>query len=382
VNHLSKRSRSGRAALAFAMLAFTALVVACGGESPTPTTPTTTTPLASVTVASLTLRSESVTGGESVEGVVTLTGPAAAAGLTVMLSSDIDAAALPATVAIVGGQSTGTFPIETRAVNADAVATIRASVDGEAKSAELVVKARALPRMVLKLDGSFNGGQTTPGAVELDGPAPEGGMTIRLSSDSSALILPPGVTVPAGARVTTFNVVSREVNDEVRVTVTASAGAQTTSAAVVLRPLSFFRVASSPEDVVTRGRTANYTSNQAAFEGFVCSGWVSFDVTPSSGEGWSVWMIPRKGSTISPGTYQVSPSEPDGPYLTVGYQDRGCAPAQAQFIVTDVTYGSKKGEILRFRATFEQRCSRNGPPLTGEISVFKPKISVGAGGCP
>lgn len=52
---------------------------------------------------------------------------------------------------------------------------------------------------------SVTGGESAAGAVELDGPAPAGGLTLDLSSDHPPLIGTPGfVTVPAGAARATF----------------------------------------------------------------------------------------------------------------------------------------------------------------------------------
>jgi hypothetical protein len=386
VKTVREPSWPGRASLAVTALTVTALVVAaCGGESPTPTAPTApTTPTASVKVASVTLRSESVTGGDSVEGVVTLTGPAAATGLTVTLSSDVDVAALPATVVIAAGQSTGTFAIETRAVNADAVATVRASLDGEAKSAELLIKARALPRMVLKLDGSFIGGQTTPGAVELDAPAPDGGMTITLVADTPALIIPPVVTIPAGGRVTTFSVQSRDVSQELRVTVTAHSGSQATWASLFLRPVSFFSYESANGDIVGQGRSGKFTSYDTPFNAYVCDGHVSVFIQPAKGPLWALRMgLYGDGDTLAPGSYEGAPFDFfKGAWLAVDQNPVGClGPTYGRFVVKEAVYGSRQGEILRFRATFEQRCKGNAPALTGEISVHSPPISRDADFC-
>jgi hypothetical protein len=102
----------------------------------------TLTVTARTTLQSLTLNANSVVGGDSVTGTVTLTDVAPAVGAVVALLTG-DPVAVPASVTVPGGQRTITFSVLTRAVGGSIAANITASYGGVSASAPLSVTAVA-----------------------------------------------------------------------------------------------------------------------------------------------------------------------------------------------------------------------------------------------
>lgn len=93
-------------------------------------------PAASVSLASLNLSPSSVTGGSSITGTVTLTGPAPSGGVVVTLgSSNPNVAAVPTNVTVPAGSSSTTFAVNTNFV----FCPIQAMISGSANSVRMTV---------------------------------------------------------------------------------------------------------------------------------------------------------------------------------------------------------------------------------------------------
>lgn len=82
---------------------------------------------------------------------------------------------------------------------------------------------------------SVVGGQTARGSVTLSGPAPAGGVNVKLaSSNRNVAVVPAGITVRAGARSATFEVRTRPV-PATRVQITATLGDEAQRAVLGIR---------------------------------------------------------------------------------------------------------------------------------------------------
>jgi hypothetical protein len=110
-----------------------------GQPTPTPTaTPTATPPC--LVPSTLNLNPATVTGGSNSVGTVTLTAPAPAGGLVVILSSSNPAAAtVESSVTVPGGSLSATFTVNTTVVAGVTPVTIRASAGLVTKTATLTV---------------------------------------------------------------------------------------------------------------------------------------------------------------------------------------------------------------------------------------------------
>jgi len=131
---------------------------------------TTQTAILTVTppaLSSLTLNPASVTAGSNSTGTVTLSGPAPSGGAVVTLtSSNTAAATVPASVTVLGSQTTATFTVSTSAVSSTTSVTISASFGGTTKQATLTVTVNS-PGISVTNVWKIQAASSTTGAVTL-----------------------------------------------------------------------------------------------------------------------------------------------------------------------------------------------------------------------
>ena len=161
------------------------------------------------------LSHESVVGGSSVTGIVTLQSPAPPGGTTVTLvSSDPEIVRPPATVFVPAGATEVEFPIATNAVSSSTRVIIESGTDNDGYRAPqvwLTVTSPGSPAPPPSLSSltlsqpSVLAGGTVTGTVRLTSPAPAGGALVTLQgSMEGQVIVPPSVTVPAGSMSAEF----------------------------------------------------------------------------------------------------------------------------------------------------------------------------------
>jgi hypothetical protein len=173
-------------------------------------------------LASLAVHPSAVNDGKPATGVVELNSPAGTGGVVVTLASSDPAATVPTTVTIAAGHSSATFVVTTGAVAAQTTVTLTATDGGMSKRATLVVNAVALVSIRLNPD-SVKGGATSTGTINLNGPAPTGGLVVTLASNSALATVPATVTVPAGQNSVTFAVTTTAATAKTIVQITATA---------------------------------------------------------------------------------------------------------------------------------------------------------------
>jgi hypothetical protein len=168
-----------------------------------------------------------VTGGTSTTGTVTIETEAPESGMTLNLSSSDAAAVVPATVFIAGGATTATFPVTTSPVSTSRVAIITAAGSSSSASAELGIEAVSVGR--IRFNPSIvRGGQGSTATVTLNSPAPAGGLTLSITSDTPSFARPTVTTIniAAGQSSGTFAVttsrVSRRLNIGFNVTIVST----------------------------------------------------------------------------------------------------------------------------------------------------------------
>src|SRR3954453_13256988 len=218
------------------------------------------------------LGAETVVGGNSTTGTVTLLNPAPPGGAVVTLvSAEPAVVGLPPSVFIPAGGTGASFNITTSSVSTAARVRIDSGYGAEsyrAPSLWLTVAPPGTPTPAalasLSLaSASIAGGATTTGTVTLTAPAPSGGATIRLSgSMEGQVVVPPNVTVPAGSTTATFTITGPSVAATSYVLVQAGLGftAGTQAKLLEIRPgstatptLAGFSV--SPTDIVSGSST-------------------------------------------------------------------------------------------------------------------------------
>jgi len=174
---------------------------------------------------SLNFNPQSVVGGATTTGTLTLTGNAPAGGYTINLLSNEAYAPVPATVSIAEGSNTGTFTINTQAVTKTGYALVVATDPNGVYTkqalkvtAPIIVDVKELnisPERILS-------GTTGTGTIELNANAPTGGFTVNLTSSDSSTTVPATVTVPAGSNKANFTISTSTVTKSVYVTITAT----------------------------------------------------------------------------------------------------------------------------------------------------------------
>ena len=126
-------------------------------------------------------------GGNSSLGTVTISGPAPKGGITVTLGSNQAAAPVPASVVVPEGAVTSTFPIVTKTVKVDVVATITATL---VTSTTASLRVTTGPALSTSEWPKFRGGVTNTG--QGIGPVALGTLkwsyTVRKGINSSAVI--------------------------------------------------------------------------------------------------------------------------------------------------------------------------------------------------
>jgi hypothetical protein len=142
------------------------------------------------------------TPGADSLGTVTLTAAAPAGGTTVNLSSSVPAvAAVPPSIVVPAGATVASFVVHCAAGTGNA--TIQASTANSPAFAARAVFGWSVKSLVGPSAAPDGTGSTW--AVELDNPAPLGGLAVGLTSTNAALVtVPASVTVPEGRRRVTF----------------------------------------------------------------------------------------------------------------------------------------------------------------------------------
>src|SRR3954453_13831790 len=217
------------------------------------------------------LGAETVIGGDTTSGTVTLLNPAPAGGARVTLvSADPAVVSLPASVFIPAGGDGAAVPLSPASVSGAGPVWIGWGYGPESyRSPALWLTVAppgtptpaALASLALS-SASIAGGTSTTGSVTLTAPPPAGGATIRLSGSAEGqVVTPPNVTVPAGSTSVTFPITAPAVPATDYVLIQAGLGFTAGTQAKLLEiragsagaTLSGFSV--SPTDIVSGSST-------------------------------------------------------------------------------------------------------------------------------
>ena len=244
----------GRWALGWSIAALS--VAACGESRSPGATPSAvpSAPVASITQISI--AQASLAGGQSTEGTVTLSGPAPS-GVSVTLSSSHPTVTVPRSVSVAASATSATFSITTQPVTAMTDVSITATLGSSTQTTVLRVNLRGPTILSFSVDPSVAGGQTLTAAIEIDAPAPDGGVAVALSSDNGAVRVPATATVPAGATRATVFIPTTGVSTDVRATITATFGGESRAAAILIRAAVLRALTVEPS--VTGGSAASGT---------------------------------------------------------------------------------------------------------------------------
>lgn len=251
----------------------------------------------------------------------------------------------------------------------DSVLDVPVNAVGPSPAPPLTAPAPSLLSLSMS-PSAVNGGAPATGTATFNAPAPADGIVVSLSSDDAAVIVPRAVTLPVGADRVQFPVSTQSVPADRTGTVTASAGARSTAASVgVWGPLAptFARWSSEAGDYVGGGRPGSFPPSTYAFSA-ACSDNAIF----ISVDGPATWLLQFGAPQNTPlrvGTYEgATRASPALPTIDIGGNGRGCSQTTGRFVVHEADF-SAQGEVRRFRATFEQRCTTSTGTLRGEVAL-------------
>ncbi len=270
-----------------------------GGVSRTATLTLTPTALSSITLSPSSLVGQS----SATSNRVTLNGPAQSNTVVTLASSD-PAAVVPASVTVAAGQTQSpVFTITTKEVAANTVVTISATLADVTRTAALTVRPAALSSVSLSPPTVAAGVSATSNRVSLDGPAPAAGAVVSLASSDPAAVVPPTVTVLAGASSSpVFTITTKEVAAPTLVTITATYNGVTRTATMTVRPPLLSSVSLSPTTVAGG---VNTTSNRVNLDG------------PAPAAGAVVSLASSDPAVVVPATVSILPGATASPVFTI-----------------------------------------------------------------
>ena len=217
------------------------------------TTKTCTVTVLAPGLTSITPWPSSVWGGEAEMGTVNISSAAPAGGISIPLTSNTSYATVPAAVLVPEGLTTANFVISTTVVPTTTLATISGTL-GSTLSGTLTINAPSVAKVWFP-GPTLSGGNSTNGAVSLNGPRIGVDTTITLASSSSLLILPASVIVPAGSLRANFLATSKSVSAPTPVTITATySGTATTP--LTINPFTIKNISLSPAKCYGSAKTA------------------------------------------------------------------------------------------------------------------------------
>jgi hypothetical protein len=150
------------------------------------------------------------------------------------------------------------FTIYTKTVLVDTTATIDASDGSSSTEGKLLITADGINWVSINdyPDPSVRGGKSTGALLEMLGPAPAGGLTVHLSSDSPLISVPATIVVPAGSFWGNFEINAAYTDCNISAHVTASVNGSSRSDGLTI-------IADPPQSLSTPASAAGGTSVQA-----------------------------------------------------------------------------------------------------------------------
>jgi hypothetical protein len=186
---------------------------------------------------SLAVTVPSVVGGNSATGVVKFAGKASPSGAAVQLKSSSSAAVVPAGMAVLAGQTAGTFTVASNPVDSAATVTLSATSGGVTTSSTITIA----PAQILTL--TLYGGGTTiksrsRGAltVNLNGKAGPSGRTLTLTSSDSSVQVTSTAKLASGQSYAYVAINALSVTSAKQVTITVKDGVTTKTLIVTIQP--------------------------------------------------------------------------------------------------------------------------------------------------
>jgi hypothetical protein len=187
----------------------------------------------------------------NVAGTFTLTESAPSGGMTVTLgSTNRNAATVPASLVIPAGATSGSFTVTT--IPQVSIASVQIVGSFAATSAKTSLSVLPPVPTAIKLNAStLQGGTGTSCSVLMNGPAPDDGIPVTMTSSNPLVKLTPGSswTIGEGGTYKYVSVSVPAVAVPTNVTLTATASGVTKTALLTINPASIIKLSLTPASV-------------------------------------------------------------------------------------------------------------------------------------
>ena len=171
------------------------------------------------TLKSFGVSPNSVVGSVNAQGSVSLNGPAPKGGIKVTLKSSSKSATVPATALMTEGNSDVQFTVSTSPVTVTTSSKITASLGASSMTVSLGLQKIALSSFTIS-PTTVQGGASAVSTIQLNGLAPTGGFTVKLSSDKPFVTVQSTATVLAGHSFTYVTLSTMKVTEKGVATIT------------------------------------------------------------------------------------------------------------------------------------------------------------------
>jgi hypothetical protein len=190
-----------------------------------------------VRFTNFTVEPSTVVGGRNITGSFTIDRPAPPGGVTVRVASGSAAITAPRSVDIPGGETSASFTLTTSEVGSMAVRSVTAKLFNITRSVSITL----MPRLRVALTVAppeVEGFDTATGTVTLSRAAPQGGVLVTLTSESSAIQVPNSVFVAAGQTQAVFEIQTQNVGSTVTRFIRATHDGETSVAPLTIHPVA------------------------------------------------------------------------------------------------------------------------------------------------
>ena len=175
-------------------------------------------------------------GGATTTGTISLTGPAPQGGITVLLATEADALSLPSGVTIAAGAQSATFTVGVAPVERETRARVNAFLGESIFEALVTITPPQLAAFEVN-PGTVIGGELMTAQTELDAPAAEEGARVDLaSSDPETIPHPVSIVVPGGSERAAAVLQTLPVTAAMPVVLSATRNGVTRSATITVQP--------------------------------------------------------------------------------------------------------------------------------------------------